>query len=140
MNLPENVRKKDEEGDHPSQPQPLVEELPARRRQHESNNHAQPQKSHRVLVHQAHACHQAKQQPKLGIALYEDSDDDVACQRPEDLVETVHGEIIVDGKINRRHHHGNSRKHLRVPPASHLPRQQAGEQNEQSAAERREEA
>jgi hypothetical protein len=47
----------------------------------------------------------------------------------EDLVETIHGKVIVDRKISRCHHYRNTRKSLCVPSASHFARHEAGEQN-----------
>ena len=102
VHLPKNMGQENQGRKRATHPQPLVEKMPSRRRKRQADDQPQAEESHRVLVFQAQARHQAKQHPQPGVAALQDAHQKINAQGPEQVIKAVHRVIIGDGEINAR--------------------------------------
>ena len=82
-----------------------------------------------MFVKHADSRNPAEQEPQALRASIQNAQQDCGAKHPQYRLESIHGEKIVEGEINRRQQHGESGEHLREPSAAHLARHPPGEKH-----------
>ena len=93
-----------------------------------------------MLVLEPYAREHAKQQPQTLVAAFDDLDGDKRGAHPEERLERIHRQQVVEAEIKRRRNHRNARQDLRVGPRAQLARNQPREQDLQPRCKRWQEA
>ena len=137
MHVPRHVREEDEECDASAEPDPGPCEGPPLRRQQDPDHEGEGVDRHRVLVLQAEPGDEAEPEPQPLVAGLHDADDHVRAARPEQGLEGVHREEVVHHDVDAGQRARHGREAHREAPAAHLPREEAGEQDERRAGEGR---
>ena len=96
---------------------------------------AEPQ--HADLVEQPQAQHHTERRPPAERAPFDDLQERVRAERPEEDVERVHRIEVVERQEHGRHERGGHRQHQRPRPAAKLARHHPDQRNGGSAGERR---
>ncbi len=74
------------------------------------------------------------------IAALDDLNGDEGAAHPEERLECIHRQQVIEAEIERRHNHSDARKGLSVDSPAEFARNQSREQNFQSSRERGQEA
>src|SRR5260370_25086687 len=111
LNVPDEVRKKKQEGHNPTQPYPFVREDAPLPGQQQPDDDAQAEHGNGILFFHADAGDDTEPEPIAGILAPDGKDCEVGAPHPQDWFEAVGGEQASIGTIKRPNGHGNGAEH-----------------------------
>ena len=137
LNVPQKVRQKDQECNRASHPKPGTGEQAALGREEEPEDNAGAENQHRVFVFEPDSGAYAEPDPQLCVACFDHAHDEPDAAQPEQRLERVHGQQIVETEDSRRHKHRDRSEALRKQFPAQLARNHSSERNFSRSRERR---
>src|SRR2546427_8828004 len=127
--FPNHVGQKNQEGREPAEPNPRPAEIANRGSQEKAQENSRAEEQHRMLVKHADSRNPAEQEPQALRASIQNAQQDCGAKHPQYRLESIHGEKIVEGQINRRQQDGSSGEDAVQPAAAHLEQQPPREED-----------
>ncbi len=127
--LPQDVGSEDGERQRGPQPDPGMPKRPAMRGRQHAHQDPETEERHRVLVVQPDTGQRAEGQPELLVPGLDDADHEPRPAHPEQGLECVHRQDVVQEQVDGGHGHARGRQALAEPPRPHLARERAGEED-----------
>src|SRR5262245_43593560 len=97
VDFPEKIGQEDEKSSGGAEPDFDVSELFARGRDEEPRSQAGTEKEHGMFVEEAESRDNAEQKPETRAAAVQNPQDNRGAEHPENWLERVHGEKVVEG-------------------------------------------
>jgi hypothetical protein len=93
--VPDHVGKKNQRCDSAADPNPFLRQSCSLRRQHQAKHKPAAENGHRVFVLKPEPGHNAEPQPQPLVAGVDDAQQKIRAAHPEERLEGVHGEQVV---------------------------------------------
>src|SRR5205807_9384819 len=137
---PDQIRQKDQERTKSAQPDPGIRKETPLRREQERDKNRDGEERGRVFVFHSESDEEAEAKPMTGLALVNRADDAPRARDPDERLERVHREPMMEDQINRRGKDRGRGQPLRENAPAHFAREFAGQPNCGAAGERGEQA
>jgi hypothetical protein len=137
LDIPNQVWQEDRKRNEAANPDPLAGEDPALLGEQQAHHHRQAEHRHGVLGLEARAREHAKPHPQLLISCLDDADHHIGAPCPEERLEGVHGQDVMEDQVDSRAGRTQGRERLRKTPAPQFARDHSSEPDQHKSGHRR---